>query len=131
MAEADLGRKYKDYKIYCFFALNRLVSELNIDLSQEGLAQKLDALLSSKDYRVTKEDIKHEIRSNHHMTNKVLQSLEEDGLIEVVRGDKGYSLRITKAGVLHVVKYSEFYREIYGEAIRQHYSYTGLPRWFK
>ena len=131
MPELELSRKYKDYKIYCCFALNRLISELDIDIFQTDLEDKLEAILSSKDYKVTKEDIKHEIRSNHYMTNKVLQKLEEDGLIEIVKSEKEYRIRITKKGVLHIRKYNEFYKEIYGELIGQHYAYTGLPTWLK
>lgn len=127
------SRQYKDYKIYCCFALNRIVSALNIDIYQEGLEEKIDAILKEKEgqYRITKEDVKHEIRSNHYMTNKVLQKLEEDGLIQIVREEKEYSIRITRKGVLHIRKYNEFYKEMYGEIIREHYAYRQLPHWFK
>ena len=130
MTEAE-PRRYKDYKIYCCFALNRLLSELDIDIFQHDLEDKLDAILSGKDYKVTKEDIKHEIRSNHHMTNKVLEKLEEDGYVEIIRTEKEYRIKITKRGVLHIRKYNEFYKEIYGELIKQHYAYRGMPTWFK
>ena len=70
-----MPKSYKDYKIYCCFTLNRLVSELGIDLYQEGLEDKLDAILAANDRGISKEEIKHEIRSNHFMTNKVLEKL--------------------------------------------------------
>ena len=131
MQSEEPVKKYKDYKIYCCFALNRLLAELDIDIFQEDLEEKLDSILMQKDYKVTKEDIKHEIRSNHHMTNKVLEKLEEDGLIEIVKGEKEYRLKITRKGVLHVRRYNEFYKEMYGGLIKQHYAYKGLPTWFK
>ena len=131
MPEIEQSKKYKDYKIYCCFALNRLISELDIDIFQVDLEDKLDAILTSKDYKITKEDIKHEIRSNHHMTNKVLEKLVEDSLIEIIKSEKEYNIKITKKGVLHVRRYNEFYKEIYGELINQHYAYTGVPTWLK
>jgi len=131
LQDFDSTRRYKDYKIYCCFALNRLLTELDIDIFQMDLDEKLDSILASKDYKVTKEDIKHEIRSNHHMTNKVLEKLEEDGLVEILKNEKEYRIKITKKGVLHIRKYNEFYKEFYGELIQQHYAYRGLPIWLK
>ncbi len=121
------SRVYKDYKIYCCFVLNRLVSELNIDLYQEGLEEKLDQILTNSEASLSKEEVKHEIRSNHHMTNKVLDKLEEDGLVEVVKEEGRYRVRITKDGVLHIKRYNEFYKEIYREQIRDHYRFRELP----
>lgn len=124
-------RKYKDHRIYCCFALNRLVSALDIDLYQSDLEEKLDEILASSKATVTKEEIKHEIMSNHYMTTKVLQELESDGLVEVRREDKGYNIRITKKGVLYIRKYNEFYQRVYQDHIKEHYKYRGLPAWFK
>jgi len=121
--------KYKDYRIYCCFALNRLVSALGIDLEQQGLEEKLDGILEEADYRVTKEDIKHEIRSNHYMTTKVLAELEEEGYVRVVRHDKEYRIFITKEGLLYIKRYNVFFREMYQAQIEDHYKYKGLPAW--
>jgi len=90
-----MARVYKDYKIYCYFALNRLVSELDIDIYQPGLDEGLNEVLENAP-TVSKEEIKHEIRSNHFMTNKVIEKLEEDGLVEVRVVDGKYRIRITK-----------------------------------
>ncbi len=120
---------YKDYKIYCCFALNRLVSDLDIDLYQEGLEARLDEILEQKDASLSKEDIKHEIKSNHVMTNKVLSRLEEDGFIEISQKGTRYGIKITKEGVLHVRQFNEFYRRIYHEQILDHCKYREIPAW--
>ncbi len=118
---------YKDYKIYCCFVLNRLVSELDIDLYQDDLEGKLDTILQESDKSLSKEEVKHEIRSNHHMTNKVLDKLVEDRFVVVERVDTRYRVLITKKGVLHIKRYNEFYKEIYREQIRDHYRFRELP----
>ncbi len=125
------SRLYKDYKIYCCFVLNRLVSELDIDLYQDGLEGKLKDILARADTGLSKEEIKHEIRSNHHMTNKVLEKLEEDGFVRVEKEEGRYKVRITETGVLHVKKYNEFYKEIYKEQIRDHYRFREFPFWLR
>jgi len=130
-AKESRGRAYKDHKIYMCFALNRIVAELRIDIYQPELEVKIDPILTSSSYRVTKEDIKHEIRSNHFMTEKVLEKLKEEGLIEIAQVGKEYQIRITRSGVLHVRKFNEFYKVMYREQILQHYAYRGLPWWFK
>jgi predicted transcriptional regulator len=124
-----MSKSYKDSKIYGCFTLNRLVSELGIDLYQPGLDEKLDQILAEDRPGVSKEEIKHEIRSNHFMTNKVIEQLEEEGLVRVEKRDGRYEIKITKAGVLYVRKYNEFYLSIYEEQIREHYRYLGLPHW--
>ncbi|MFQ6128939.1 MAG: hypothetical protein ACE5QW_08575 [Thermoplasmata archaeon] len=120
---------YKDYKIYCCFALNRLVSELDIDLYQEGLEGKLDSILEERDSPLSKEDIKHEIKSNHVMTNKVLSKLKEDGFVTITKKRKRYEIRITKEGILHVRRFNEFYKRIYQEQILDHCKYREIPAW--
>ena len=123
------SKVYKDYKIYCCFALNRLVGELDIDLYQEGLEEKLDDILDSSNSYLTKEDIKHEIRSNHYMTNKVIDQLVEDGFVEISKVEKSYRITITKKGVLHIRKYNTFYKQIYSDQIKEHYKFRELPHW--
>ncbi|MFQ5883512.1 MAG: hypothetical protein ACE5IO_00260 [Thermoplasmata archaeon] len=109
--------------------MNRLVSELDIDLYQEGLEEKLDSIMKVRDAPLSKEDIKHEIKSNHVMTNKVLSKLEEDGFITISKRGKRYEIRITKEGILHVRKFNEFYRKIYHEQILVHCKYRDIPAW--
>jgi predicted transcriptional regulator len=124
-----MSRTYKDHKIYCCFTLNRLVSELGIDLYQSELEAKIDGILAMHPHGISKEEIKHEIRSNHFMTNKVLEKLQEDGLIRVDIREGHYEVSITKEGVLYVRKYNEFFLSIYREQIQEHYRYRGLPHW--
>jgi len=131
----ETSKQYKDHKIYSCFVLNRLVSALGIDLYQQDLEGKLDEILSKQDEAavVTKADIRHEIRSNHNMTEKVLTALVEEGLITIEKDDveKRYRIRITKAGVHHVRKFNEFYAQIYESQIKDHYRYRELPPWFR
>jgi hypothetical protein len=63
------------------------------------------------------------------MTNKVIEQLEEEGLVSVGHIDGRYEIRITKAGVLYLRKYNEFYLRKYEDQIRDHYRYKGLPHW--
>ena len=124
-----MSRTYKDHKIYCCFVLNRLVSELGIDLYQPDLEQKVEQVLDAQKDGISKEEIKHEIRSNHFMTNKVIERLQEDGLVVVEHLEGRYQVRITREGVLYVRKYNEFFLSIYKEQIQEHFRYRGLPHW--
>ena len=121
------ARPYKDYVIYGCFVLNRLVAELDIDLDQPDLESKLDTLLRDAGSSLSKEEVKQEIRSNHVMTNKVVEALVKDGLVTLTQEEGRYRIAITKAGVLHIRKYNEFYRRIYQEQIRAHYRYRPPP----
>ena len=121
------ARPYKDYVIYGCFVLNRLVAELDIDLDQPDLESKLDTLLRDMGSSLSKEEVKREIRSNHVMTNKVVEALVKDGLVTLTQDEGRYRIAITKAGVLHIRKYNEFYRRIYQEQIRAHYRYRPPP----
>lgn len=123
------ARRYKDYKIYSCFVLNQLVSALGIDIYQENLEEKIDAILSRADYKVTKADVMHEIRSNHNMTNKIIDSLLEDGLITLERDERSYRIHITRKGILHVREFNKFYLKIYEDVIKDHYRYRGEPPW--
>jgi predicted transcriptional regulator len=124
-----MARAYKDFKIYGCFTLNRLVSELGIDLYQEGLEEKLDRILTPERLGLSKEEIKHEIMSNHFMTNKVLESLHDEGFIQMEQREGRYEVNITKAGVLYIRKYNEFFFKLYEDQIVQHYRFRGLPQW--
>jgi predicted transcriptional regulator len=123
-------KSYKSYELYCSFALNRLAAELNINVYQDWEEDKINNLLAKQE-GVSKGDIKHEIKSNNYMTNKVLSKLEKEGLIESVRLEDRYNIKITKKGLLHVKKFNEFYWEMFSEHIIQHYKYRQLPIWFE
>ena len=125
------SRPYKDFVIYGCFVLNRLVAELDIDLFQPDIEAKIDAILARGSASVSKEEVKREIRSNHVMTNKVVEALVKDGLVTVTQEEGRYRISITKAGVLHIRKYNEFYRRIYQEQIRDHYRYRSPPFWLR
>ena len=126
-----MSHKYKDYKIYSCFVLNLLVSALRIDLYQDRLEEKLDEILDRSSAKVTKADIRHEIRSNHNMTNKIIEQLVKDDLIEIEKYERYYNVKITKKGVLHIRRFNEFYKKIYEDQIQDHYKYTKPPLWLR
>ena len=127
------AKQYKDAKIYSCFVLNRLVSALGIDLYQADLEEKIEDILSKSEAVVTKADIRHEIRSNHNMTEKVLGALVDEGLVRILHDpqENRYRIMITKDGVLHARRFNEFYAQLYEEQIRDHYKYRELPSWFR
>src|SRR6059036_705021 len=90
------SRPYKDFVIYGCFVLNRLVAELDIDLNQPDLESKLDALLRDRGSSLSKEEVKREIRSNHVMTNKVIDALAKDGLVTLSQEEGAIRLRSRK-----------------------------------
>jgi predicted transcriptional regulator len=125
------GRRYKDYRLYSCFVLNFLVSALGINLYQEGLEKHLDEILRDRPSGVTKDDIRHELQTNHKMTNKVLSYLEKEGYITIHFDGRRYDIRITKAGVLHVREFNRYYKAVYDAQIRDQYRYRGLPSWYR
>ncbi len=124
------SRPYKDLVIYGCFVLNRLVADLGIDLYQENLEVKLGAILP-RQAGISKEEVKREIKSNHFMTERVLEALVKDAYVIVEQIEGHYRVRITREGVLHIRKYNEFYRKIYQEQIRDHYRFTKAPFWLQ
>ncbi len=117
-----------------FLALHRLAEELRIDVHQPDLEQKLDRIFESFPSgipSVTKVEISYEIKSNHCMTNKVLDKLISDGLAIVQKDDRTYRVSITKKGVLHLRKFNAYFIAMYDELIRDHYRYRQLPSWFQ
>jgi predicted transcriptional regulator len=125
------GRRYKSWELYVCIALNRLVQELDIDLYQDALEEKLDSILQERGRGLTKFEIGNEIKSNHHMTNKVLKHMEESDMIEMRSDGRSYRIYITKDGVMHARKYNEFYMMMYRDFLVDHYKYRNLPPWFK
>lgn len=122
-------RHYKGYRIYAFIALARLFAELDLDLSQPDLIARVDAALSRYSGRVSKEEILHAIRSNSHMTEKVLEYLTSERFATVTRDAQGYDIRITRLGVEHLREYHRFYRDLYGRELAEHYRYVRPPDW--
>ena len=126
-----MAKKYKSWELYMCLALNRLIMGLDLDIYQDGLEDKLDTILATSEAKLPKSEISHEIKSNHQMTNKILNKLEEMGLIRIEFEDPSYSISITKEGVLYLRKYNEFYISMYEDIIKDHYKYRQIPAWFK
>ncbi len=124
------SRPYKDLVIYGCFVLNRLVADMGIDLYQDGLEGKLEAILPTQE-GISKEEVKREIKSNHFMTERVLEALLKDAYVTVEQVEGRYRVRITKEGVVHIRRYNEFYKKIYQEQIRDHYRFTKAPFWLQ
>ena len=124
------SRPYKDLVIYGCFVLNRLVAGLGIDLYQENLGVKLDALLP-RQAGISTEEVKREVKSDHFMPERVLEAPVRDAYVTVEQVEGHYRVRITKEGVLHIRKYNEFYLKIYQEQIRDHYRFTKPPFWLR
>ncbi len=122
-------RRYKGHRVYAYIALSRLFAELDLDLASPDLARQLPEASARASGRVSKEEILRAIRSNSHMTEKVLEYLVEEGFATQRKDERGYDLRITPAGVEHLRKYRVFYRELYARELEEHYRYTGPPGW--
>ncbi len=132
MAATEGARQNKTWELYVCIALNRLVEDLDIDLYQEGLEGKLDAVLAERGRRgLSKFEVSCEIKSNHFMTEKILRHMQQAGLVTVEQEGRGYRIRITRLGVLHVRRYNELYLTMYREFLMDHYRYRPLPPWFK
>ena len=124
------SRPYKDLVIYGCFVLNRLVADMGIDLYQDGLETKLEVLLPEQ-RGMSKEEVKREIKSNHFMTDRVIEALQKESHVTVEVLEGRYRIRITREGVLHIRRYNEFYMKIYNEQIRDHYRFTKAPFWLR
>lgn len=122
-------RRYKGYRIYAYIALARLFGALDLDLGQPDLLERATERLSASAGRVSKEDLLHAIRSNSHMTEKVLEFLAAEGFAAVRRDDRGYDIRITARGVAHLRDYHRFYRDLYRRELSEHYRYVRTPEW--
>ena len=124
------SRPYKDLVIYGCFVLNRLVPDLGIDLFQENLEAKLETILPGQ-VGISKEEVKREIKSNHFMTERVLEALLKDAYVTVEPTEGHNRGRITLEGVQHIRNYNELFRKIYQELIRDHYRFTKAPFWLQ
>jgi predicted transcriptional regulator len=126
-------RRYKSWELYTCIALNRLAQELNIDIYQPDIEKALDQTFEdgAGAPSIPKVGISYEIKSNHHMTNKVLDKLQSEGLIQVTKEEREYRIAITKEGVLYLRKFNAFFVSMYRDLIMDHYRYRQIPRWFQ
>jgi predicted transcriptional regulator len=124
-------RHYKGYRVYSYIALARLAAELDLDLTSPELSTQLPHALAALPHGISKEEVLHAIRSNSHMTDKVLEYLVGEGFASVALNERGYQIRITVAGVDHLRKYRVFYQELYARELAEHYRYTGAPSWIR
>jgi predicted transcriptional regulator len=124
-------RSYKDMNLYSCIVLNLLTSVLGIELSQEGLEEKIELILHNNDEGLSKSEIMHHIRSNHNMTTRILDHLISENYVKVQKNDRGYTVFPTKEGLLHVREFNRFYASIYSKQIEDHYRYIGLPAWYR
>jgi hypothetical protein len=124
-------RSYKDMNLYSCIVLNLLTSVLGIDLSQKDLEEKLELILHNNREGLSKSEIMHHIRSNHNMTTRILDHLEEQDFITVSKDEGGYTVLPTRDGLIHVRDFNRFYASIYSKQIEEHYRYLGLPAWYR
>jgi hypothetical protein len=128
-SQASQGRTYKGYRVYAYIALARLFAELDLDLGQPDLAKRVAEALAQGRGRVSKEEVLHAIRSNSHMTDKVLDYLQSETFVTMVQDERGYDIRITVHGVEHLGKFHQFYRDLYRREFAEHYRYVRPPSW--
>ncbi len=95
-------RSYRGYRVYAYIALTRLFHALDLDLQQPDLTAVVAARIERPAQRVSKEELLHAIRSNSHMTEKVIDYLLEEKFATVAKDDSGYDIRITALGVDHL-----------------------------
>ena len=79
---------------------------------------------------VTKDDIRHELQTNHKMTSSVLDYLIEEGHIPMELEGRSYRINITKSGILHIREFNKFYSAFSSSQIIDHYRLRGLPSWY-
>ncbi len=125
-----MAKKYKTKELYICFALNRLVQEIDIDIYQDGLEDDLDAILLYQK-GIPKTEISYEIRTNHHQINKILDFLVDKDYVTMEKGERSYTVKITREGILYIRRFNEFFITMYEDIIRDHYKYKQLPSWFK
>ena len=125
------ARPYRGFRVYSFIALARLFHALDLDLDQGDLFDRAPERILAPSQRISKEEILHAIRSNSHMTEKVLHYLVELGYATVTKDERGYDVRITLNGIDHLRRFRSLYPEMYSEELNGHYRYTGPPPWLR
>ncbi len=124
------SKRYKDYRFYAFVVLNFISSNLDIHIFQKDLEKIIDPIIENQ-IGVSKSSIMYEINSNHNMTNKVLNYLKEEDLIEIVAIGNEYKIRITKKGIMYLREYSRFYVSLFKHEIAELYRFRTTPSWVK
>lgn len=125
------ARPYRGFRVYSYIALARLFHALDLDLDQADLFDRAPERILAPAHRISKEEVLHAIRSNSHMTEKVLGYLVELGYATVSKGERGYDIRITLTGIEHLRRFRTLYREMYSQELNGHYRYTGTPPWLR
>lgn len=124
-------REYRGYRVYAYIALARLFHALDLDLDQPDLVERASERVAHPTEQVTKEEILHAIRSNSHMTDKVLTHLVREGFATVDRADRTYDVRITVKGIEHLRRFHALYRDLYARELARHYRYASPPGWLR
>ncbi len=110
--------------------LNFIGATLDIHIFQKDLGGIIEPILENQT-GVSKSAIMYEINSNHNMTNKVLNYLQEEGLIVVKTTGGEYNIKITKKGVMYLREYSRFYISLFKKEISELYRFRAVPVWAK
>ena len=124
------GKRYKNRDLNVCLTLNRLVSALDINVSQEVVERDLELIL----YRqsgLTMNSISQEMHTNYTQTQKVLSFLQSKGYVTEEKANRARKVKITKQGVLFIQRYNDYYVRTYAEIIQEHYRFGRLPAWFR
>jgi predicted transcriptional regulator len=122
------SKRYKDYRFYAFVVLNFISSTLDINIFQKDLSAIISPILESQN-GISKSAVMYEINSNHNMTNKVLNYLTKENLIDIQTSGGEYNIKITKQGIFYLREYSRFYIHLFNEEIAELYKYRQVPVW--
>ncbi len=123
-------RKYKNRDLYVCLTLNKLVSEMDVDVNQDSLEESLDLLVYNQD-GLPKNMISKEIRTNYVQTRKILEFLQTKGFITMEPTERSHNVKITKSGVLFIRKSNFYFAQTYADTIQEHFQFTRLPAWFR
>ena len=121
-------KRYKDYRFYAFIVLNFISSTLEIHIFQKELGNIIEPILEQQP-GVSKSSVMYEINSNHNMTNKVLDYLQEERLIEIFSEKGEYRILITKSGIMYLREYSRFYISLFKKELAELYRFRSKPTW--
>jgi predicted transcriptional regulator len=122
------SKRYKDYRFYAFVVLNFIASTLDINIFQKDLTAIITPILENQT-GVSKSSVMYEINSNHNMTNKVLNYLTDEKLIDIQISGGEYNIKITRQGIFYLREYSRFYIHLFKDEIAELYKYRQVPGW--
>ena len=122
------SKRYKDYRFYAFVVLNFIASTLDINIFQQDLGAIISPILETQT-GVSKSSVMYEINSNHNMTNKVLNYLTEESLIDIQTTGGEYTIKINKHGIMYLREFSRFYIHLFKSEIAELYKYRQVPGW--